>query len=217
MFRFIKLILVTAFFGSAAALAQAPLETHLLVDLATKNTSAKDFSNLTFHGQSNFHPLRVRLFLEKKVSDRGEVFTQLLSDNANSPRIYGAYIRIKSNSRWANLEAGLNRTPFGTWGPRTYSDKNPLMGVPLGYGYHTAFAIYGYAVQKSPTELLANRGQGSIPGPPYGFSAGLPLVYDACWNSGLLVFGGNGKFDYMLGVLAGSLSNPSIELERSQP
>lgn len=202
---------------SANTKAENPLETHLLVDLVAHNTSAKNVSNFTFFGQSNFDALRVRLFLEKKVSDQVEVFTQLLSNNANSPRVYGAYVRIKSGNRWGNLEAGLIRLPFGTWGPRTYSDKNPLVGIPLAYSYHTALIVYKNSLQQSPSELLSYRGQGGNPAPPFGVSSGLPLAYDNCWNSGFLVFGGNGKFDYMLGALAGSLSNPAIQPDRSRP
>ncbi|MCI0330142.1 MAG: hypothetical protein L0196_04225 [candidate division Zixibacteria bacterium] len=204
-------------FSTPLAKAENPLETHLLIDVVGRNTGAKNISNFTFFGQSNFDALRIRLFLEKKVSDRVEVFTQLLSNNANSPRVYGGYVRLKSGSPWGNLEAGLVRNPFGTWGPRTYSDKNPLVGIPLGYGYHTALIVYMAALQKSPAELFSFRGRGGDPAPNYGISSGLPVVYDNCWNSGFLIFGGNGKIDYMLGALAGSLSNPTIELERSRP
>ncbi len=204
-------------FWNPEAKAEHPLETHLLVDVVAHNTSAKNVSNFTFFGQSNFDAVRVRLFLEKKVSDRVEVFTQFLSNNANAPRVYGAYVRIKSGNRWGNLEAGLIRPPFGSWGPRTYSDKNPLIGIPLASSYHTALIVYKNALQKSPAELLSYRGQGGNPAPPYGVSSGLPLTYDNCWNSGFLVFGGDGKFDYTLGALAGSLSNPAIELNRSRP
>ena len=209
--------IIILIFWRTLANAENPLETHLLVDLAARNTSARNISNLTFFGQSNFDALRVRLFLEKKVSDRVEVFTQFLSNNATSHRVYGAYVRIKSGNPWGNLEAGLTRIPFGTWGPRTYSDKNPLVGIPLGYSYHTALIVYRYALQKNPSELLSYRGRGGDPSPTYGISSGLPLIYDNCWSSGLLLFGGNGKWEYMAGALAGSLSNPSIELKRSRP
>ncbi|HLG94480.1 MAG TPA: hypothetical protein VI546_06555 [candidate division Zixibacteria bacterium] len=219
MIRTLKWLLsiVALIFWNTQAKAENPIETHFLVDLAARNTSAKNVSNFTFFGQSNFDALRVRLFLEKKVSDRVEVFTQFLSNNATSHRIYGAYVRLKFGSRWGNLEAGLIRNPFGTWGPRTYSDKNPLVGIPLGYGYHTAMIVYKNTLQKSPAELLSYRGRGGDPSPSYGISSGLPLVYDNCWNTGLLLFGGDGKWEYMAGALAGSLSNPSIELRRSRP
>jgi len=208
---------VASIFWGTPTRAENPLETHLLVDLVAHNTSAQNISNFTFFGQSNFDALRVRLFLEKKVSDRVEVFTQFLSNNATSHRVYGAYVRIKSGNRWGNLEAGLIRLPFGTWGPRTYSDKNPLVGIPLGYSYHTALIVYRNTLQKSPAELLSYRGRGGDPSPTFGISSGLPLVYDNCWNSGFLIFGGNGKWEYMAGALAGSLSNPVIELNRSRP
>jgi hypothetical protein len=126
-------------------------------------------------------------------------------------------VRLKSGSPWGNLEAGLIRHPFGTWGPRTYSDKNPLVGIPLGYSYHTALIVYLNSLQKSPAELLAYRGRGGNPAPAFGVSSGLPLVYDNCWNTGLLIFGGGGKWEYTAGVLSGSLSNPTIELKRSRP
>ena len=201
-------------FWSSPTKAENPLETHLLVDLVGRNTSAKDHINTTMFGNSNFHALRVRVFLEKKVSDNFEVFTQLLSDNARSPRIVGAYVRYKSGRSWLNAEAGMIRNPVGTWGPRTYSDKNPLIGVPLGYNYHTA--ITESPLQLNATELFANRSQGNVP-KTSGFVSGLPFVYDACWNTGVLLFGGNGKMDYMAAALSGSLTLPATERRRGLP
>ncbi len=198
----------------AQAEAENPMETHPLVDLVGRNTSAKDYINTTMFGNSNFHSLRVRLFLEKKASDNVEVFTQLLSDNARSPRISGAYVRFKSSHSWLNAEAGMIRNPFGAWGPRTYSDKNPLIGVPLGYNYHTA--VTESPLQLDASQLLANRGLGNLPNSS-GFVLGLPFVYDACWNTGALFFGGNGTIEYMAAVLSGSLTFPSIERRRGLP
>ncbi len=206
--------MVAMVFWSAGAKAENPLETHLLVDLVGRNTSAKDHINTTMFGNSNFHALRVRVFLEKKVSDNFEVFTQLLSDNARSPRIVSAYVRYKSGHSWLNAEAGMIRNPFGAWGPRTYSDKNPLIGVPLGYNYHTA--VTESPLQLNANELFADRGQGNIPNTS-GFVSGLPFVYDACWNTGALLFGGNGKMDYMAAALSGSLTLPAIERRRGLP
>lgn len=211
----IGLALILIIFWAPAARCQNPLEIHGLVDVVAKNTSAKDFANTTTFGNSNFHSLRIRLFLEKKVSDNVEVFAQLLTDNARPPRIYGAYVRLKSGNSWLNGEAGLIRNPFGTWGPRTYSDKNPLIGVPFGYNYHTA--VTEFVIQQNVTQLFATRGRGNNPAPPNNFSPGLPFVYDACWNTGLLLFGGNGKIDYMAAVLSGSLTIPTTERRRGYP
>lgn len=201
-------------FSSATTKAENPVETHLLVDVVGRNTSAKDHINTTMFGNSNFHALRVRVFLEKKVSDNFEVFTQLLSDNARSPRIVGAYVRYQPGRSWPNTEAGMIRNPFGTWGPRTYSDKNPLIGIPLGYNYHTA--VTESPLQLNVTELFAKRGQGNVPNTS-GFVSGLPFVYDACWNTGVLLFGGNGKMDYMAAALSGSLTLPATERRRGLP
>ncbi|HXF49533.1 MAG TPA: hypothetical protein VNL73_08945 [Verrucomicrobiae bacterium] len=208
------LLLILLVAWSAGVKAENPLEAHLLVDLVGRNTSAKDHVNTTMFGNSNFHALRMRLFLDKKVSDNFEVFSQLLSDNARSPRISGAYVRFKSQNRWLNAEAGMIRNPFGTWGPRTYSDKNSLIGVPLGYNYHTA--VTESPLQTDVGQLLANRGLGNVPNNS-GFVFGLPFVYDACWNTGILFFGGNGTIEYMASALSGSLTYPTIERRRGLP
>jgi hypothetical protein len=89
------------------------------------------------------------------------------------------------------------------------------MGVPFGYNYHTA--VTEFTLQQNVGALFSNRGKGNIPSPPFDFALGLPFVYDACWNTGFLLFGGNGKFDYMASAISGSLAIPTIERRRGYP
>ena len=80
-------------------------------------------------------------------------------------------------------------------GPRTYSDKNPLVGSPLMYQYHT---LLWYRFRPTPTRYCRGR-----PGPVRrrlrarpGGGRGMPIVYDSCWDFGAVVTGSARPFEF---------------------
>lgn len=157
-------------------------------------------------GGSAFDPWRLRLFVEGKASPNVEVFSQFLVSDVTGFYVWGAYATLTPNpERDLHLQVGKIPWPIGTYGPRTYSDKNPLVGAPLMYQYHTSFR----AGQVAPDvdELLAHAGEGQfgvtyVPG-GYPFY-GSPLVYDACWDFGAAIVGSARPFEFSLGVTNGT-------------
>ncbi len=187
---------------------QAQVTVNKQLDIVFRNPSGKDYSNKTFAGFSNFDLLRLRLFFDAALADDKVVFTQILFDNKRVT-LYGAYIRFTNIlDRNLNLNLGLIPNPFGTFGPRTYADKNPLIGTPLVYNYHTAFSLIKSL--DSVDALRAIRGQGYA-------NYGLPILYDFCWNSGLEIYGNKGNIDWSLGALSGSVSAPTLSIKKDIP
>ncbi len=189
-------------------LASAQYQVTGMLDLVLRNTSAEDGSNKTFKGFSNFDYVRARLFFDAQPSEKVSVFTQVLVDNSEF-QLYGAYVRLsKIGGANVNIHAGLIPNPVGLWGPRTYSDKNPVIGLPLMYLYHTALSPGRY--QTTNAQLLEMRGEGYD-------HYGLPIIYDPCWNTGLEIFGSAGMVDWSIGALSGSVSAPRTQPEKDIP
>lgn len=189
-----------------------PSEAQVIVneqlDIVIRNPSAKDFSNKTFSGLSNFDLLRFRLFFDAPVADDKAVLIQILFDNYQV-WTYGAYLRLSNIlGRNLNLNIGLIPNPYGSFGPRTYADQNPLIGTPLVYNYHSALSL-----KRSLTSVDSLR---SIRGKGYA-NGGLPILYDFCWNSGIEIYGSKGNIDWSLGALSGSVSKPTRALEKDLP
>ena len=79
---------------------------------------------------------------------------------------------------------------LGTYAPRTYSDKKPLIGTPLMWYYHTTLRYD--ALPPTTDALLAAAGTGQYgtsyaPGQPP--RKGIPVLYDACWDVGVALNG----------------------------
>lgn len=190
----------------AAAAAQYQVTGSL--DLVVRNLSSEDGSNKTFKGFSNFDFVRARIFFDAQPSEKVSVFTQVLVNN-DKFQLYGAYARLsRIGGADINLQAGLIPNPVGLWGPRTYADKNPLVGMPLMYLYHTA--LNPGSNQVTAEQLFATRGEGYE-------HYGLPIIYDPCWNTGLEVFGSAGMIDWSIGALSGAVSAPTVAREKDIP
>lgn len=199
-------VLVLALALPATATAQYQVSGSL--DLVVRNLSSDDYSNKTFKGFSNFDFVRARIFFDAQPTEKVSVFTQVLVNNSEF-QLYGAYVRLsKIGGANVNLQAGLIPNPVGLWGPRTYSNKNPLIGVPLMYLYHTALSPGNY--QTTDVQLLESRGEGYE-------HYGLPIIYDPCWNTGLEVFGSAGMIDWSVGALSGAVSAPRTQREKDIP
>ncbi|MGB5106931.1 MAG: hypothetical protein WBP29_12165 [Candidatus Zixiibacteriota bacterium] len=199
---------ICVFIFTLPTLATAQYQVTGMLDLVLRNLSSEDASNKTFKGFSNFDYVRARLFFDAQPSEKVSVFTQVLVNNSEF-QLYGAYVRLsKIGGANVNLHAGLIPNTVGLWGPRAYSDKNPLIGQPLMYLYHTALSPTQY--QTTNEQLFAMRGEGYD-------HYGLPIIYDPCWNTGLEVFGSAGMLDWSVGALSGSVSAPRIQPEKDVP
>ena len=201
--------LIVVLLCAATSSLQAEVNVAGMADIVFKNSDNDDFTNITFKQHSPFHTLRTRLFFDAALGDNSAAFVQLMTDN-NSVIIYGAYIRFTDLAgKYLNLQAGYIPTPVGSFGARVYSDKNPLIGTPLLFNYHSNIVAYISDSMRSVEQLLPRRDT--------RFNLGLPVVYDACWNTGVEIYGSAGKLDYSLGLVSGSVSLPTLEQAKDIP
>jgi len=143
---------------------------------------------------------RLRLFVEGDVSTNVDVYTQVVFSQ-NEIVLDGAYALVTPwRERDLHLMAGKIPSPIGTWAPRTYSNKNPLVTSPLMYQHHTS--LRWDEVPGSPAELLAAAGTG-YDGADYGGgsgSSGMPIVDDYGWDFGVVALGTVSRFEFSGGV-----------------
>jgi hypothetical protein len=200
--RSASIVLPVLVAGVSPAAAEVKLSG--LLDLLARNRQ-DDVTNVTFRGTSNLNAVRGRAFLDASVSDRMDAFVQVQVDRYDDFFLYGAYVRVRDLGP-VGVQAGIIPWTVGNWGPRTYSDRNPLVGVPLVWNHHTSL---------NPREaqdldaLLAARDERT--------SSGLPVLYDNCWNVGAEAYGQAGAFDWSLGILAGSATLPTREQRKDVP
>ena len=190
---------------SQITIAQVQISGQL--DIVARNTDAKDYSNKTFAGFSNYDLLRARLFLDAQPSENVTVFTQIFISERRFV-LYAAYLRLSLFDQDLNVHLGLIPNTVGIWGPRTYSDKNPFIAMPLVHNYHTVYDFR--TISNDIAAFSASRGTG------YNFG-GLPLLYDFCWNAGIELFGSYGIVDWSFAANSGSETHPSQGHDNKNP
>jgi hypothetical protein len=135
------------------------------------------------------------------------VLGQVVLDDASGLYVDGAYVIYTPwLARDLRLMAGKLPWAVGTWGPRTYSNKNPLVSAPLIYQYHTS--LVWFTVPPSADALLAARGSGQSGVNYYGspMGVGMPIVDDSYWDVGVTLAGSQRPFEYAFGAVAGAPS-----------
>ena len=178
----------------------------LLDVAAAPNNTAAELNEMNA-STTNFDAYGLRLFAEGKPADQLELFTQVYASDVAGLWMVGAYgLFTPKPDKDLHLEAGKIPWPIGTWGPRTYSNKNPLVGVPLMYQYHTSLPFNGVAT--SADEVLSQAGQGEFTVTYGGFPfKGMPIVYDRCWDVGIVGLGSFRPVEFSLGVTNGTPSD----------
>jgi hypothetical protein len=106
-----------------------------------------------------------------------------------------------------SVHLGLIPTTVGTYTERAYSDKNPLVGIPLVHNHHSA--LLADRAQRTVSDLRETAIDRS--------RFGLPIIYDNCWNVGAEVYGSRGRFDYSVALLSGSLTKPTTTQVKDVP
>ena len=187
--------------------ADAPdIRVHGLLDLVQSNRGVALESNWFNYGDSNFDAYRLRLFGDAAVTDHLDVYTQFLFTDAAPARALGAYVSYApAPERDLHLWAGKIPWIIGTFAPRAYSNKNPLVSVPLLYQYHTT--LRADQIVPSVDELLARAGRGQygvsyVPGSPP--MRGLSVVYDLCWDAGVAALGSARPLELAVGMSNGT-------------
>lgn len=162
-------------------------------------------------GNSAFSHITLNLFTDIVASDRLTVFNHVVVDpsahvSINSfLRTWVRYSAVVSDGFDLLLQVGKIPTPFGHFTERAYSDINPVLGYPLMYHYSSS--LRSNQLPADNADLLAHRGQGTPEafsgydgGGSSGIFAGLPLVYDSCWDFGGSVIGSLWRFEYLVAV-----------------
>jgi hypothetical protein len=174
------------------------------------------YLNYFNRGDTNWDYLRTLLTLEAQASRQIAFIGDVLFANTSSEplRIYGAYAYFHDfTSHDLAIQAGLLPLMIGTYGPRSYADKNPLIGTPLIYYYHLNLRYD--ALPRSAGDLFATRGSGQTgilyPSQPPGSRSwrGITFSYDSCWDFGAAAIGTEGRLEYRLGLLNGTPGTPS--------
>ena len=211
--------------GLQAAVSQ-PGPVRQFSALTTLNLNLADREGLEHNklrrGDSPFSNLALTLFGDVVFAPQLTLFNQLLIDpssraNQSLSTYLNSYLRYTVFSRpRADLhrQAGKLPTPFGAFGPRAYQDKNPLVGLPLMYHYFTS--LRSNQLPADSADLLAHRGQGQVSLGFTGFKgggssqlfAGLPMIYDPCWDFGAEALGSLWRFEYLVALTQGTLSDP---------
>jgi len=207
---------VLALLGVAInAFGQSSIQLRGLVDIVGSDLGDNRSLNTLNTRDSNFDALRARLFVE---GQRGQtsVYLQFLvsPEGYDTYRFYGGYVMHQvMEDRNLFVEAGLIPVHDGIWAAQTYSNKNPLVGLPMMYYWKSTLPSYMMPVDLD--QMLEKRGQGQT-GVVYADSNGLrgdpystlPILYDNCWNYGLYSLGAMGRFEFAAGVTIGSSGSP---------
>ena len=177
---------------------------HGLLDLAlTGRGPGFDVNQLT-EGDSPLDPWGLRVFAEGNINPRVAVFTQAVLHDPAVPYIEAAYVVLSpSTERDLHLMAGKIPWPIGTYEPRSYSDKNPLIGKPLMYQYHTT--LLWYALPSSADALIAAGGSGQSSVGYTGLGGtGMPVIDDGYWDTGAVINGSLRPIEFAVGATNGT-------------
>lgn len=189
----------------APAAAETTYRVRGLLDLGlVSSVHGRDLNQLTM-GDSNFDPYRLRLFLDARVAPGLELHAQtIFHEGMAALRADGAYaLYTPWPERDLALEAGKIPLFVGTYAPRTYSDRNSLVGTPLMYQYRTSL-VWGDLVPDADA-LVAQAGTGQLD----LTKVFLPVVDERWWDTGAAVLGSIRPVEFAFGIVQGSPSWPS--------
>lgn len=188
-----------------ASSAAEDVHFHGLLDVAAARGGGFE-SNVLMRGDSPFDGYGLRVFADTRMNARVQVFAQMVLRDATTPYVDGAYAMLTPDAATdVHLLAGKVPWPIGTWAPRTYSDRNPLMGVPLMYQYHST--LLWYDVPPDADALIATAGtaqSGQVDYYGYAEGRGMAIVDDSYWDVGATLVGSVRPVEFALGVTSGT-------------
>lgn len=199
--------------AAAALLALAPLDAQALegteirwrglLDVALAERGTAYQLNVLTRGDANFDAYGMRLFADGQVGERLQVFGQMVLRDKSGIYVEGAYATFTPDLE-RDLHVLVGKLPWaiGTYAPRSYSNRNPLVGTPLMYQYHTTLSWY--SIPANADALLAEAGSGQH-GVGYAFGGfGMPLVDDSYWDVGVTITGSGRPLEYAAGMVMGT-------------
>jgi hypothetical protein len=181
-----------------------------LLDLAASSRGpALDYNDLGY-GETPFDGARLRGFVDAEAGTQIDLHAQFLATGEGGVRLYGAYATWTPwPERDLHLQAGQLPWAVGTWGTRSYSDRNPLIGVPLLYSHPTPLPSDRLLPD---ADALVDAPAPSVSGSSYDSAAagerGMRIVHDLEWDMGATLLGSARPFEFALGVVNGSPGAP---------
>jgi hypothetical protein len=177
--------------------------------------------NTMNRGDNPFAPFRMTLLARAGINEDTDLFLEVPIEPTAQSSMWLTYLRpfVRLSSlggnRWMNMQAGKLPTVYGTFGERSMSPEAGLIGKPLLFSYHTAIR-FGI-VPSGPDFFLQPgvRGGGSASysdGTTFSF-AGMPLIYDACWDTGMELFGMHQGLQFSAAATHGTVSRPASRVE----
>lgn len=198
--------------STAAASSLSDLQWRGQLDLVAATRGDAFALNALNRGDTQFDTYRMRLFAEGPVAEQLDVFAQLMLQEDLGVTVYGAYAMwTPVADRDLHVIGGKIPWRIGTYAERTYAQKNPLIGTPLLYHYHTA--LRSDRLVPGPEALADAAGTGQY-GPVYDASGrgyrGMPIIYDRCWDAGVMATGSLRPVEFSAGFVNGApgASNP---------
>jgi hypothetical protein len=187
----------------ARALEGPEIQWRGLLDVALAERGKAYQLNLLTRGDAAFDAYGMRLFADGQVGQRLQIFGQLVLRDQSGIYVEGAYATFTPDpERDLHLMAGKMPWAIGTYAPRSYSNRNPLIGTPLMYQYHTTLSWY--AIPQNADALLAAAGTGQH-GVGYAYGGfGMPVVDDSYWDVGFTLTGSQRPLEYALGMTMGT-------------
>src|SRR5262245_31749056 len=181
-----------------------PIEVHGLLDVVAAERGDAYVLNRFARGDAAFDAFGVRLFVNAEANPRLQVFSQVVLRDATTPYVDGAYFMYTPvATRDLHVQAGKVPWPIGTYAPRTYSSKNPLIGTPLMYQYHTSLVWYSLPTADALLSAAAT-GQIGVNYWGYAMGKGMSIVDDSYWDVGVTLVGAQRPLEYAVGMMAGT-------------
>lgn len=203
-------LLIAAGPSPAGALTSDAIQLRGLLDLTAAGGDRALSLNAFNNGDSNFDPYRLRMFIDANLERGFAVHVQAIAIGESHALLqYGAYAMwTPLEGRDLHIEAGYIPWAIGTWAPRTYSNVNVLIGTPMLYQLHGTLSFA--ELPPNADALLAAAGSGEF-GIDYGNGPkdrGVPIVYDRCWDVGMVALGSLRPIEFSLGFVQGAPSWP---------
>ena len=186
------------------------------LDLVGLSRTEQEGINTLNFGENPFHTARIRLFADAPIQDHVHAFTEFLYDDETMmARLFGGFVRLSDpKGRDIHLEVGKIPLHLGAYPNRAYAPQNNLIGAPLMYQYHTDLRTDQAAVRGE--DIVANRGKGyfsnymtaGLTGVGGSGGRAVPVLYENCWDFGMVVIGTAAPIEFAVGVTNGSAAEP---------
>jgi hypothetical protein len=172
----------------------------------------RGFFNYGDYEQTTLRQVRLGLTAQARVNERLSFLGELRSDNLRTLEPFALYARIRPFPQYRlDIQAGRIPPTFGSFSRRTYSQDNPLIGLPLAYQYLTS--LRSDVAPGDADELLRMRARGWRSSFTYGNlepERGVPLVSALTWDTGVQVTTGWKMVTVAAAVTNGTPSRPLV-------